>query len=142
MSKNREVMETWFRRVWTEEDSTAIDELFIPDGEARGLGANFLIGPQGFKQFHSALCGLLADFVITIDKSLEVEEWISAVCTLRAKSQKSGIPIEITGSVMVRIADGKLTEAYNHWDFLSMFSQLGLLPTETFERALGGEKII
>lgn len=142
MSTNIEVLETWFRRVWTEEDSAAIDELFIPDGEARGLGANHLIGPEGFKQFHSALCGLLSDFVITIDRSLEVEDWISAVCTLRARSESSGDPIEITGQVMIRIADGKLTEAYNHWDFLGIFSQLGLLPTDTFERALGGEKLI
>lgn len=142
MSTSREVMETWFRRVWTEEDPTAIEELFIPDGEARGLGANVLIGPHGFKQFHSALRGLLRDFAITIDKGVEAGDWISAVCTLRAKSRQSGAPIEITGSVMVRIADGKLTEAYNHWDFLGMFSQLGLLPVETFERALGGEKIV
>jgi len=142
MSKSKEVLETWFRRVWSEEDSAAIDELFIPDGEARGLGANDLIGPQGFRQFHSALCGLLCDFVITIDKSLEVGDWISAICTLRARSRQSRAPIEITGQVMIRIADGKLAEAYNHWDFLGMFSQLGLLPTETFERALGGEKIV
>ena len=137
MSKCREVLETWFRRVWTEQDSAAIDELFIPDGRASGLGANELIGPQGFKQFHSALCAMLSDFVITIDKSLEVDDWISAICTLWARSRQSGAPIE-----MIRIADGKLTEAYNHWNFLGMFSQLGLLPPETFERALGGEKII
>jgi len=135
-------METWFRRVWTEEDSTAIEELFVPDGEARGLGANVLIGPEGFKQFHSALRGLLCNFVITIDKSVESGDWISAVCTLRAKSRQSGGPVEMTGSVMVRIEDGKLTEAYNHWDFLSLFSQLGLLPKETFGKALGGEKIV
>jgi ketosteroid isomerase-like protein len=142
MSKSHEVMETWFRRVWTEEDCTAIDELFIPDGEARGLGANVLIGPDGFKQFHSALCGLLSNFAITIDKSVESGDWLAVVCTLRAKSRRSGDPIEMTGSVVIRIVDGKLTEAYNHWDFLGMFSQLGLLPTETFEKALGGEKII
>ena len=142
MSTSREVIETWFRRVWTEEDSTAIEELFVPDGEARGLGANALIGPQGFKQFHSALRGLLGDFVITIDKSIEVGDWIAAVCTLLAKSRKSGARVQITGAVMIRIVDGKLTEAYNHWDFLGMFSQLGLLPTETFEKALGGEKVM
>ena len=142
MSTSREVMETWFRRVWNEEDSNAIEELFIPDGHARGLGANVLIGPQGFKQFHTALCKLLSDFVITIDRSVESGEWISTVCTLRAKAQRSGAPIEFTGSVMVRIADGKLTEAYNHWDFLSLFCQLGLLPAGTFEKALGGEKVI
>ncbi|HSE36697.1 MAG TPA: hypothetical protein VLG74_05285, partial [Blastocatellia bacterium] len=83
-----------------------------------------------------------SDFVITIDKSFEVDDWISAICTLRAKSRESGTPIEITGQVMIRIADGKLTEAYNHWDFLGIFSQLGLLPTQTFEKALGGEKLI
>jgi ketosteroid isomerase-like protein len=142
MSTSKEVLESWFRRVWTEQDSSAIEELFIPDGKARGLGANVLLGPAGFKQFHSALTRLLSDFVITIDKSVESGEWISAVCTLRAKSRQSGAPIEFTGSVMIRIADGKLTEAYNHWDFLSMFCQLGLLPDETFEKALGGGKVV
>jgi hypothetical protein len=142
MSTSREVMETWFRRVWTEEDSTAIEELFVPDGQCRGLGANVLIGPQGFKQFHSALLGRLSNCAITIDKSLESGEWLSAVCTLRAKSRQSATPVEITGSVMVRIADDKVIEAYNHWDFLGMFGQLGLIPLDTFERALSGEKII
>ena len=142
MSTAREVMETWFHRVWTEEDSAAIEELFVPDGEARGLGANVLIGPDGFKQFHSALRRLLSDFVITIDKSIESGDWISAVCTLRAKARSSGAPVTITGSVMVRIVDGKLMEAYNHWDFLGLFSQLELLPRETFERALSGKKSI
>ena len=142
MSKSREVIETWFHRVWTNEDSNAIDELFIPDGEARGLGANPMVGPEGFKQFHSALRGLLSDFVITIDKTVEEGDWIAAVCSLRAKSRSSREPIEITGQLMVRIVDGKLTEAYNHWDFLSIYGQLGLLPIDTFARALGGEKII
>ena len=142
MSESREVMATWFQRVWTKEDTTAIDEMFIPDGEARGLGANVLIGPEGFKQFHSALRGLLSDFAITIDKSIEEGDWIAAVCTLRAKSRGSDTPIEITGQLMVRIVDGKLTEADNHWDFLGLYCQLGLLPTNTFERALSGEKLV
>jgi hypothetical protein len=142
MSTSLEVIETWFYRVWTKEDTAAIEELFIPDGQARGLGANVLVGPEGFKQFHSTLCSLLSDFVITVDKSIESEDWISAVCTLRAKSRKLGAPVTMTGSVMVRIADGKLAEAYNHWDFLGLFSQLGLLPGETFEKAMSGDKVI
>ena len=43
---------------------------------------------------------------------------------------------------MIRISDGKLLEAYNHWDFIGIFSQLELLPTNTFEKALAGETII
>lgn len=142
MSTCRKVMETWFHRVWTEEDSAAIEELFVPDGEARGLGANVLIGPEGFKQFHTALRGLLSDFAITIDKSIESGEWLAVVCSLQAKSKQTGDPVVMTGSVVVRIVDGKLTEAYNHWDFLGLFGQLGLLPGSTFERALNGQKVI
>jgi len=134
-------MKEWFHRVWTEEDISAIEEMFIPDGEARGLGGNVLIGPRDFKQFHSALCSLLRDIEITIDKSIEQGDWFSAVCSLRARSQQSGDPIEVTGSVFIRIVDGKLIEAYNHWDFLNMFGQLGLLPRSTFDSALAGQKI-
>jgi hypothetical protein len=142
MSTCKEVLETWFHRVWTEQDADAIDELFIPEGAASGLRTNVAIGPAEFKEFHSALLALLTDLVITIDKSIQEDDWIAAVCTLRARSRQSQAPIEITGSVMIRISDGKLIEAYNHWDFIGIFSQLGLLPTDTFARALGGESII
>ena len=142
MSTCKEVLETWFQRVWTEQDADAIDELFIPDGPAKGLGKD-RNGPAEFREFHSALVRLLTDFVITIDKSIEEDDWIAAVCTLRARSRQSEeAAIEITGSVMIRISDGKLIEAYNHWDFIGIFSQLGLLPADTFARALGGESII
>jgi len=141
MSTSKQVMETWFRRVWTEEDTSAIEEMFIPDGEARGLGGNVLIGPRDFKVFHSALCSLLQDIEITIDKSIEQGDWFSCVCTLRARSEQTGDPVEFTGSVFIRIVNGKLIEAYNHWDFLNMFGQLGSLPRSTFESALAGQKI-
>ena len=142
MSALRDVVETWFRRVWKEEDTSAIDELFLPDGQARGLGANVLIGPADFKQFHAALCAQLSGIVITADKSLEEGDWISVVCTLHAQRQDTGAPVTMTGSVMVRIVDGKLVEAYNHWDFLTLYGQLGKLPTDTFEQALRGQKVI
>ena len=142
MGSSLEFIETWFDRVWRQEDPAAIEELFIPDGEARGLGANTLVGPKDFKQFHTTLLGILSDVVITVDKCIEVGEWASAVCTVQAKSRKTGEPVTMTGSVMTRIVDGKLIESYNHWDFLGMFGQLGLLPRESFEKALSGEKVI
>jgi ketosteroid isomerase-like protein len=141
MSKAQQILETWFHRVWTEEDAAVIDELFIPDGKARGLGANTLIGPDGYKQFHSALLNLITDCVITLDKTVEEGDWLAAVCTLRAKDRKSGAPVIMTGTTVVKFAGGKIIEAYNNWDFMGMFSQLGFLPSATFEMALSGAKI-
>jgi ketosteroid isomerase-like protein len=116
--------------------------MFVVDGEARGLGANSLIGPKDFKVFHATLCALLSDIAITVDKSIEEGDWISVICSLRAKSEKTGAPVGMTGHVLVRIADGKILEGYNHWDFLGLFGQLGALPAQAFEKGLAGERIV
>lgn len=41
----------------------------------------------------------------------------------------------------MRIVDGRIVEAYNHFDFLGLFEQLGLLPAGAFGRCLCGEGI-
>lgn len=38
MSEKLEVVKSWFERVWAQEDEGAIEELFVSDGPARGLG--------------------------------------------------------------------------------------------------------
>ena len=141
MTTKTQIIKTWFQRVWKEEDTKAIDELFVVDGKARGLGDNHLIGPKDFKVFHAALCALISDIKITLDKAIEEEDWLSVVCTLEARDRKTGAPVGMTGNVLVRIEDGKLIEAYNHWDFLGLFVRLGLLPSKAFEKGLSGQKI-
>lgn len=41
----------------------------------------------------------------------------------------------------VKISDGKLVEGYNHFDFIGLWAQLDLLPNDTFEQGLKGNKI-
>jgi predicted ester cyclase len=36
-------------------------------------------------------------------------------------------PVEITGIAIVRVADGKIVEAWNNFDFLTMHRQLGTI---------------
>jgi hypothetical protein len=36
-------------------------------------------------------------------------------------------PVEFTGICIVRICEGKIAEAWNNFDFMSMFQQLGAL---------------
>jgi len=141
MQTPSEVIETWFRRVWSEEDSSAIGQLFVPDGKATGLGANVLVGPDGFRQFHEVMCGLLTEFRVEMDHLIESDAWASTICTLHARVRATGTPVTMTGSVLFRIVEGKITEAYNHWDFLGLFAQMGLLPENAFEQALRGERI-
>ncbi len=141
MSTTRDFIDTWFHRVWTEQDTSAIDEMLVPDGTAEGLGENHREGPEGFKKFHSDVCAMFVDIVITVDKILERDKWVSTLCTFRSKRRDTGEPVETTGSMWFRISDGKITEVYNHWDYVGLFESMKLLPQHTLERGLRGEKI-
>ena len=130
----------WFDRVWRQEDAKAIDELF-PSGEVRGLGAQANMTPEDFKAFHAAMCARVCNINITIDKSVQGGPWISLLCTLNANCRESDKPVTMTGNVWARIENGKILEAYNHFDFMTFWAQLGLLPADAFEQGLMGKKI-
>lgn len=136
-----ECIETWFQRVWVEEDASAIDELFVVDGLAHGLGDQPLEGPEGFKLFHTALLELVSDVQIEFVHSFEQGDWISYLGVFRAISKETGEPVAMNGGATCRIVDGKIVEAYNNWDFISLFIGLGLAPTDTFARAMSGQSI-
>ncbi|MBL4789201.1 MAG: ester cyclase [Kordiimonadaceae bacterium] len=142
MPEKRKLLETWFQRVWNEEDANAVDEMFVDGGAARGLGDRDVVGPEQFKQFQTALCGLVSGITVTIDKAIKEEQWLSTICTLRATSRETGGPVSMSGSVVVKISDGKILEGYNHWDFMSLWDQLGYLPGDSFAKGLQGQKII
>jgi len=139
MSDNLTVIQNWFHRVWNKQDVTAIDEMFAAKGMAEGLGGQILIGPQDFKVFHQALCAMVSRIEVDIDKSLEDGMWISALCTMRAVSRASGKKIQMTGTVFCMIDKGKLVQAFNHWDFMGFFEQIGLLPADALAMGLAGK---
>ena len=147
MSNGTEVFRTWFRRVWKENDLSAIDEMFpscpsIGVGVAEGLGAQKLLGPDDFKVFQQALSGLISDIEISIDKSIDDGEWTSLLCVLCGKCKSTGKSVKMTGTVFGHVKDGKILHAYNHWDFMGLWSQMELLPEDCFTRCLQGKKIV
>lgn len=133
----RQTLETWARRVWVERDGTAIDDMLYSDSTAHGLGLQSLVGVEAFKAFHGAICGLLDETELVIDHSIEADGWLACLCTFRGKT-RDGRQASINGAIHARIASGHILEAYNHFDFLGLFVQLGLLPPDTLARCLGG----
>ena len=145
---NLEILETWFQRVWSEEDVAAIDEMFVKDGRAVGLGAQTrvgesefreheMLGPDEFKVFQKALLGLVRDVTISVTHSMTSGEWMCALCVFQGTSRKTGERVLMTGTVYGRFSDDQIIEAFNHFDFLSLFQQLGSLEKGTFDRCLG-----
>ncbi|MDC0361145.1 ester cyclase [Alphaproteobacteria bacterium] len=150
--QHEDVVETWFRRVWNEEDASAIDEMFEGAGRAVGLGGSGmqqgvdfrdheLIGPEGFKFFHQSLLGLVGSVTISVTDSMTRGDWIAALCMLNGKCRKTGADAQMSGQVYMRLANDQIVEAYNHWDFISLFAELGLLPKDTLMQCLSGKRV-
>ncbi len=140
MSQGKSLLETWFQRVWTEQDPDAVHDMFA-GGQVRGLGENTAFSSEDFIAFQSAFCNLVTDIHISIDKCLDDGTWISALCTLRATSRRDGQAVVMTGCTWCRYESGVIQEAYNHFDFMGLFAQLGLLPQDSFEQGLAGQTI-
>ena len=141
MSELTEVLDTWYRRVWEEEDASAIDEMFVQDPEIQPIGMHKPIDIEEFKEFHKLICAQLKEIDIKIDKTVEQGDWLTALCSCYAKDTHTGKPVAISGIVMAKISDGKLRGGFENWDFMHMWDQLGLLPGETFGKCLHGQKI-
>lgn len=127
----------WFEEVWNKRREDAIDEMFAEDGVANGLNdaeGNPLRGPEAFKTLHRAFLAAYPDLQITIEDTVSEGDKIAARCTVRATHAGDGLgiaptnqPIEFTGLTFVKIEDGKIAEAWNEFDFMKMYSQIGAL---------------
>lgn len=136
-----EFLREWYRRVWVEADPDAVDRYFAPRTGADGLMPDGQVGPEDFKALVPALLALVRNLDIRIDRSMEVGDWLWAQISVHAVAADSMAPISAAGQVMLRIEGGKITEAYNAFDFLTFFQQAGLLPEDAFLLLLSGERL-
>ena len=137
MSENNALIHRWFDEVWNQGRTDAIDEMFAEDGIAHGLSddsGNPLRGPAGFKGFHAKFREAFPDIVVTVEDTVSEGDKIAARCSVRGKHSGDSLgfaatnaPVEFTGIAIVRVKDGKIVEAWNNFDFMTLYKQLGTI---------------
>ena len=135
--QNKALLRRWFEEVWNKGREEAIDEMFAEDGIAHNLadeGGKPLRGPTGFKPFFRNFRAAFPDIEVVVEDTITEGDKVAARCTVRGKHQSDSLgfaatqrPMEITGMTIVRIANGKIVEAWNNFDFMNMYQQLGML---------------
>lgn len=135
--ENNALIRRWFEEVWNKGREEAIDEMFAEDGIAHGLAdeaGEALRGATGFKPFFRKFRAAFPDIEVVVEDTVSEGDKVAARCTVRGKHQSDSLgfaatqqPMEITGISIVRVRDGKIVEAWNNFDFMSMFKQLGAL---------------
>ena len=136
-SDNAALIRRWFEEVWNKGREEAIDELFGEEGVAHGLAdetGSPLRGPEGFKPFFRRFREAFPGIEVVVEDTVTEGDKVAARCTVRGSHEGDSLgfaatkrPVEFTGIAIVRIADGKIVEAWNNFDFMSMFQQLGAL---------------
>ncbi|HEY0171035.1 MAG TPA: ester cyclase [Pyrinomonadaceae bacterium] len=140
-SDNVAVVRRWFEEVWNKGRAEAIDEMFDEEGVAHGLtdegGAGALRGPAGFKVFQQKFREAFPGVEVVVDDAFSDGDKVAARCTVRARHEGDTLgfratrrPVEFTGMTFARVRDGRIVEAWNNFDFMSMFEQLGVLRLE------------
>jgi predicted ester cyclase len=129
-----EFMNRWFEEVWNNQNETAIDEMFAEDGLGHGLGPEPIVGPENFKAFHRLFVSAYPDLKVHVEDTVVEGEKIAVRCRVTGSHSGEGIgvsptnnPVEFTGMVIVRVRDGKIVEAWNEFNFMEMYKQVGAL---------------
>lgn len=131
---NKAVVYRWFEEVWNQGRAESIDALFAEDGISHGLGeAGVEVrGPAAFKPFLERLRGAFPDIHFTVEDTLVEGDRVAARwrAAMTHRGDQLGLPAsgrgaEVTGMSIVRIADGKIAEAWNNWDQMGLMQQIG-----------------
>jgi len=135
--ENKQLVRRWFEEVWNKGRADAIEQMFDANGIAHGLSddpSNPIKGPKEFKPFHTLFREAFPNMTIIIEDMVAEGDRVAARCSVRAKHEGefrgrvgAGAPVEFTGITIVRIDEGKIVEAWNNFDFMTLHRQVGLL---------------
>ena len=136
MSK-ADILQAFYERVYLQCDLSAVDEFFTEEAAAAGVIANDVIGTNDIKTMVEAFMGFVDDAGFSFQKTLESGDWLAAVISIDA-TMKTGQQVSLSGQVMARFEGDRIAEAFNHFDYLAFFEQIGLLPPDAMAMMLTG----
>jgi predicted ester cyclase len=128
------IIEHWFEEVWNKRNAALIDEMWVPDKKMHNLvirDGKHVTTKEEFRNFHELFLTAYPDLHVHIEDV--ISEGDKSVARLRVTgthtgpgftAAPTGKPIDFSGMAMVHERDGKVVEAWNNFDFLTMYRQL------------------
>ncbi len=133
--ENKRLIYRWFEEVWNNKSESTIDEMCAEDVIANGLtdeDGNTIQGIAAYKDLQRKFVMAYPDIKITVEDTISEGDKVAARCRVSGTHEGEGLglaptnkAIEFTGMTIVRLENGKITEAWNEFDFLRMYNQLG-----------------
>jgi predicted ester cyclase len=131
-----EIAREWFKEVWDEGREETIDRLLAPYAVGYGLPGGPIQGPTAFKPFFRTFREALGDIRIDVVRTVVQGDIVAAHCHVTGThtgfalgGNPTNQPVDFWGIVILRVEDGRIVEAWNCFDMLSMYQQIGWVGT-------------
>jgi predicted ester cyclase len=128
------ILHRWFEEVWNKSRESAIDEMLYHEAPGHGLqgpdGVE-VAGMESFKAFYRQFRAAFSEIHVVVDEVITEGDLTVARCLVTAKHTGEGLGkppkgnvVHFTGMTMARIKEGQIAEAWNNFDFMTMFQQM------------------
>lgn len=136
LDQNKAISRRMFEEIESQGKFAAADEIFATDF-VNHVPMGEMHGPEGAKQLAMMLRNGFPDLHVTIEDQIAEGDKVATRWTARGTHRgefqgisATGRQMRISGTVISRIADGKIVEQWGNPDLLGLMQQLGVIPTQ------------
>ena len=122
--KHQSLTYRWMEDVWNNGNEKAIDVLLDENAVVNGIEGINEPGPKGFKAFYKSFRQQFPKIHVEVEDVFSEGGYETSRCTVDGTTA-AGQNVHFTGMTCVKIENGKIVEAWNNFDFLTMYQQLG-----------------
>jgi steroid delta-isomerase-like uncharacterized protein len=137
---NAAVARAWAQATWIQHDLEAAALYLASDWVGHYAGIGEARGLEGFKRIAGAYLRAFPDMRITVHDALADGDKVVRRVSFSGTHQgtflgtaPTGRPIQVEGTVILRIADGKISEEWVTENLLGLLQQLGAVPSFEFD---------
>jgi hypothetical protein len=141
MSRKSDILKRYYREVWENGNSDAIDDYFVTRPKGREMAPAVGIEPAEIREWMLVLRKFVYDIRVKVIQTVEEGDWISAMLEITCTDLNTDQPVKVHQQIMLRFEGDKKVESYPAFDFIRFFEQLGQLPTDTRALLLSGTKL-
>ncbi|HEX6324807.1 MAG TPA: ester cyclase [Vicinamibacterales bacterium] len=130
---NKALSRRWYEEVWNQGNAAVIAEILAEDAVVHGNGPDQR-GPAEFEAFFAGYRAMFSNIHFEIEDLVAEGDTVATRWTCTAAHtgdgmgvQATGQTVNLTGMSFVKVEHGKVIEAWNNFDHLGLFQQMGVV---------------
>ena len=141
--KASDIVRSFYREVFENNNRKALHRYFSPDAVFGGSIGSLVESRSEFFEAADVLLSLIeVKPKVSLDIKIDSGEWVAATTIIDAISKGSEIPLLIRGQLVARVENKQIAEWHSSTDYLSLFEQLGQIPSDCLPILTTGAKLM